>query len=159
MNLAVCACFATTKSVGKNPRNHGECNTRRSNLMGTRLWERAVLTLRCARLVSWSARLGAAAALSVLAWSVFACTAASAGGIEVDSCVGSRYSITCVSRWGAYSDPYIRLIQPATEAEKAIAAEGDRKWQARCRPVIFHDHYGVPRYQYAAPGCEFGVIE
>jgi hypothetical protein len=24
---------------------------------------------------------------------------------------------------------------------------------------VFQDRYGVPRYEYAAPGCEFGVIE
>jgi len=79
--------------------------------------------------------------------------------MAVGGCVGSRYSITCVSRWGGYSDPYIRLVQPETEAEKALAAERDRKWQARCRPAVFQDHYGVARYEYAASGCEFGVIE
>jgi hypothetical protein len=145
---------ATTKLVGEIPRNRGERNMRRLNPIGTRLRERAVLTLRCARLVSWSARLGAAATLSVLTW-----TAASADGMVVGGCVGSRYSITCVSRWSGYNDPYVRPIQPATEAEKALAAEREHKWQARCRPAVYQDHYGVPRYEYAAPGCEFGVIE
>ena len=27
------------------------------------------------------------------------------------------------------------------------------------RPVVHQDPYGVPRYEYAAPGCEFGVIQ
>jgi hypothetical protein len=33
----------------------------------------------------------------------------------------------------------------------------DRKWLARCRPILKYDHYGVARYHYSAPGCEFGV--
>ena len=43
------------------------------------------------------------------------------------------------------------------EAEKARLATRDHKWLARCRPVIERDRYGVARYHYAAPGCEFGV--
>jgi hypothetical protein len=114
-----------------------------------------VLTLRCARTISWSARLGAAAALCVLSLS-----AVHADDVVVGGCVGSRYSISCVSRGGSYSDPYVRLVHhPETAAEKALSAERDRKWQARCRPAVFQDQYGVPRYEYAAPGCEFGVIE
>jgi hypothetical protein len=78
----------------------------------------------------------------------------------VIGCVGSRYSLTCVRRWGFYGDPYVRLLHPPeTEAEKKISADRDRKWQARCHPAVFQDHYGVQRYEYAAPGCEFGVIE
>jgi hypothetical protein len=152
--VAVCACFAATKLDREIPRNHGERNSRRLNPTGVRFRERAVLTLRCARLVSWSARLGAAATLSVLTWS-----AVHADGMAVGGCIGSRYSINCAARWGSYSDPYIRVLHPETEAEKALAAERDHKWQARCRPAVFQDHYGVPRYEYAAPGCEFGVIE
>ena len=32
-------------------------------------------------------------------------------------------------------------------------------WQARCHPVIRQDQYGVPRYHYAAPGCDLGKYE
>jgi hypothetical protein len=117
-----------------------------------------MLTLRCARLVSWSAHLGAAATLSILTLSS-TWSAARADGMAIGGCVGSRYSITCFSHWGAYRDPYVRLVAPATEAEKALGAQRDRKWQAHCRPDVFQDRYGVPRYEYAAPGCEFGVIE
>ncbi|MGB6938910.1 MAG: hypothetical protein WBE14_19950 [Xanthobacteraceae bacterium] len=99
------------------------------------------------------------AAVAVLSLSVFGPSTARAGGIEVDSCVGSRYSITCVSRWGGYGDPYIRQVAPATEAEKAQQADHHRKWQKRCQPLVYQDPYGVPRYEYAAPGCEFGVIQ
>jgi hypothetical protein len=39
------------------------------------------------------------------------------------------------------------------------AMERDRKWLARCKPVIQQDTYGVGRYIYAASGCEFGKFE
>jgi hypothetical protein len=118
-----------------------------------------VLTLRCARVISWSARIGAAAAVSVLSFNGLRPSMAHAGGLEVDSCVGSRYSVTCVTRWGGYGDPYIRLVSPETDAEKSLQADRDRKWQEHCRPVVYQDRYGVPRYEYAAPGCEFGVVQ
>jgi hypothetical protein len=30
---------------------------------------------------------------------------------------------------------------------------------ARCRPTFRQDKYGMPRYVYAAPGCEFGQLD
>jgi hypothetical protein len=118
-----------------------------------------VLTLRCARTILRSgAGLSAVAGLSALLVPV-ASTVVRADGLAVGGCVGTRYSITCVSRWGGYSDPYIRLVPQRTEAEKARSAEHDRKWHARCKPVAVEDLYGVQRYEYAAPGCEFGVVE
>ena len=115
-----------------------------------------MLTFRCARVASRSAvRLGVAATLSVIAW-----TSVYADGRAVGGCIGSRVSVNCAVRWGEAGDPYVRLVpQPTDEVEKAHAAERDRKWEGRCRPLIAQDRYGVPRYQYAAPGCEFGVIE
>jgi hypothetical protein len=79
--------------------------------------------------------------------------------MAVGGCVGSRHSITCVTRWGSYGDPYVRLVPAQTEAEKTLSADREHKWKARCRPAVLQDAYGVPRYEYAAPGCEFGVIE
>jgi len=116
-----------------------------------------VLTFQSAR-VAAAARFGAAGALSVvtlgLIWS-----AAYADGIVVGGCVGSG-AVNCVVRWGEAGDPYVRLVPaPANEEEKARSAERDHKWEARCRPTIVQDGYGVPRYQYAARGCEFGVIQ
>jgi hypothetical protein len=49
--------------------------------------------------------------------------------------------------------------QPANAEDRAHAAEEDRRWVERCRPTLRQDRYGVPRYQYARPGCEFGVGE
>jgi hypothetical protein len=99
------------------------------------------------------------ATISVLSLSSLIPSAARAGGLGVESCVGSRYSVTCVSRWGGYGDPYIRQVAPATEAEKAQQADRDHRWQQRCQPLVYQDRYGVQRYGYAAPGCEFGVIQ
>lgn len=122
-----------------------------------------MLTLRCARTIlrsaSGSARLAAGFAAAATL-SVLVSNSAQANGIAVGGCVGSRYSISCVAHWGAYSDPYMRLVpSPQTEAEKALSTERERKWQARCRPAVVQDVYGVPRYEYAARGCEFGVVE
>jgi hypothetical protein len=49
--------------------------------------------------------------------------------------------------------------QAETDAEKASATERDQKWLQRCRPIVAQDRYGVPRYHYAAAGCDLGVIE
>jgi hypothetical protein len=140
---------------------HADCKRRECRLrqVGARLRERAVLTLSCARTILRSgAGLGAVLSLSALLVPL-ASTAARADGMAVGGCVGTRYSITCVTRWGGYSDPYIRLVPHQTEAEKAHSAEHDRRWQAHCKPVVVQDPYGVPRYEYAARGCEFGVVE
>jgi len=92
---------------------------------------------------------------SAMTWSV-----AYADGMAVGGCVGTRGSVNCVVRWGEAGDPYVRTVpEPANQAERARSAERDHKWQDRCKPVIAQDRYGVPRYQYSAPGCEFGIIE
>jgi hypothetical protein len=82
-----------------------------------------------------------------------------AGGIETTSCVGSYGAFSCTTVWGRAGDLHIRTVSdPSSAHEEADVAERDRKWVARCRPVITHDRYGVSRYHYAASGCEFGVI-
>jgi len=83
-----------------------------------------------------------------------------AAGIAFGGCVGGGASLNCVVRWGEAGDPYIRTVPPpADETERTRAAERDRKWEERCKPVIAQDRFGVPRYQYAASGCEFGVLQ
>jgi hypothetical protein len=86
---------------------------------------------------------------------------APAGSLErTTSCVGDYGAFSCSTIWGHASDPYIRTVpSPATAQEHSELAERNRKWIARCRPVIKQDGYGVARYHYAAPGCEFGVFE
>jgi hypothetical protein len=121
-----------------------------------------VLTLRCARTKLRSAcrsRRFAACLAAAAALSAPLSPSARADGVAIGGCVGSRYSVACVTRWGAYSDPYVRLVPPQTDVEKALSADRERRWQSRCRPVVFQDAYGVLRYEYAASGCEFGVVE
>lgn len=121
-----------------------------------------MLTFSCARVASaklvstWSAaRFVVVATLSVITWN-----AAYADGMALGGCVGTQGSLNCVVRWGTAGDPYVRLVpEPANEVERARSAERDHKWQQRCRPIITQDRYGVPRYRYTAPGCEFGIIE
>jgi hypothetical protein len=73
------------------------------------------------------------------------------------SCVHSRGLLNCVDKWHkTYDDSRPRQ---RTEREIAESAERDRRWVARCRPVIRQDRYGVDRYEYAAPGCEYGKTD
>lgn len=100
-----------------------------------------------------AAQVGAAIILSIIT-----VTSAHAGGIVDLNCVGGGRSFNCVAQWATPGDPNIRVVPDALgEAEKTHATALDRKWLARCRPVIEHDGYGVARYHYSAPGCEFGI--
>ena len=121
-----------------------------------------MLTFSCGRAFSASraaVSIGAAVTLTVMAGFM---SPASAQGedIFIGGCVGTWHAVNCASRWAPPTDPFIRIVpQPVGDAERGRAIERDRKWLARCRPVVAQDHYGVARYQYAAPGCEFGVGE
>jgi hypothetical protein len=80
------------------------------------------------------------------------------GGMEVTSCVGGFTSGNCVRRWQWYEGPNHTAV--ARDAQNdAAARERFGKWEARCKPVIKQDQYGVGRYHYAAAGCEFGRYE
>jgi hypothetical protein len=75
------------------------------------------------------------------------------------ACVRSRGILACASQWNLNGNPPVQAAPAARDPrEDAEAAERERRWVARCRPVIRQDQYGVPRYHYAAPGCEYGVI-
>lgn len=119
-----------------------------------------MLTLSCVSLTSRRVlRVGATAAAALIMIAAV-CSASYAAGIALGGCVGGGGSFNCVVRWGEAGDPYIRTVpEPADETERTRAAERDRKWEQRCKPVIAQDAYGVPRYQYAAAGCEFGVLQ
>ncbi|MET0443263.1 MAG: hypothetical protein ABWY35_04815 [Pseudorhodoplanes sp.] len=75
------------------------------------------------------------------------------------SCVFAFGTAHCVRQY-RYNDPGNSGIkhygEPAEEV--AEARERDRAWEARCRPILRQDAYGVSRYLYAAPGCEFGRL-
>jgi hypothetical protein len=115
-----------------------------------------VLTSRPAEAASalWpAAQIGAAIALSVVTG-----TSAGAGNVAAESCLGTARSYHCVDQWATSGDPYVRMVPDAvSEAEKAQMTERDHRWLARCRPLVQRDSYGVARYYYAVPGCEFGV--
>lgn len=101
----------------------------------------------------WSlARLGAAIGLS-------AATLTSAyAGAGMLSCVGGARSLNCAAQWGPAGDPHVRAVPRGLgEAEKVQSAMRERRWLIHCHPVIERDAYGVARYYYAAPGCEYGV--
>jgi hypothetical protein len=104
-------------------------------------------------------RIGVAVVLSIAATASAAVTSAIAGGVGDVSCLGSApKSFNCAGRWDmAPGDVYVRLVPEPGEAQKAALKERDRKWLAHCRPVVERDDFGVARYHYAAPGCEYGI--
>jgi hypothetical protein len=123
-----------------------------------RSMERAVLTFNPAK-ASFGLR-PIACVIRALVLTTITLSSAHADKLYVGGCVGGWGAGNCVLRIGPAGDPYIRLVpQPGSEVEKARAAERDRAWESRCQPVIAQDRFGVPRYYYAAPGCEFGVIQ
>lgn len=102
-------------------------------------------------------RNGTAMILSALTF-----TSAYAGNVLNLSCVGGGMSnVSCVALWGTAGDPNVRQVpqalEPISDADHEREAAADRKWRARCHPHVEADAYGVPRYHYSAPGCEFGV--
>jgi hypothetical protein len=105
-----------------------------------------------------SARVCGGATLALLA-ATATFEPAQAGGIETTNCVGWFGSFSCVSRWGPAGDPHVRQVPAPYDARDAAEfAERERRWVARCRPIVRQDQYGVSRYLYAAPGCEFGSL-
>lgn len=84
-------------------------------------------------------------------------------GYADESGAGSRHargSTSCVEVRHELVNPFvIQIPQPHAEAEVREAENHERLWRARCKPVVKTDRYGVDRYTYAAPGCEFGKYE
>jgi hypothetical protein len=139
-----------------NVRKLGEKRRQPIALQRRRIRESVVLIFNRARLLpaSWRAAYAGAALTLPLA------TLAYADTLYVGGCVGAPGTVSCVLRVGPAGDPYVRTVpQPETDADKARATERDQKWLQRCRPIIAQDRYGVPRYHYAAAGCDLGVIE
>jgi len=78
--------------------------------------------------------------------------------LRTSGCIGGWFTFNCVTRWGEAGDPYVRDVpQPSSAADRARALERDKRWVDRCRPFISQDRYGVARYHYAQPGCEYGI--
>ncbi len=118
-----------------------------------------MLTFACAGARRASRLTAPASAVLALALITFASMRpALAEGVWLGSCVGSGSGGDCAMLSAPLGNPYIRKVpQPRDAAERARATEQDRRWVERCRPTIHPDRYGVPRYHYTRPGCEFGV--
>lgn len=79
--------------------------------------------------------------------------------VEVFTCFDSRFGEACVVRPGRVNPHVIHVPQPTSEEERVAAAQRDKAWMARCRPTVQQDRYGMPRYVYAAPDCEYGRLD
>lgn len=79
-------------------------------------------------------------------------------GVERETCsrVGDQW--TCTLRWDDGDRGFPKVIYVPYQ-DRREAADWEKTWLARCRPVIRRDRYGIGRYIYAAPGCEFGKSE
>lgn len=106
-------------------------------------------------------RKSCAVIVTIAAMALPASSAFAGGGTLTSSCIGGWSSRNCVLQWREGTrDPHIvQALAPRSEIEAREAEERDRKWLAYCRPVIRYDRYGVGRYHYARPGCEFGRSE
>jgi hypothetical protein len=106
-----------------------------------------------------AAVVAAAIALSLIA-SATTMNSAAAQEIHTGGCIASWGAFSCADLWATPSDPFLRLApQPTTPEAQAGAKSRDRRWVERCRPTIRQDRYGVARYTYAMPGCDFGFGE
>ena len=88
-------------------------------------------------------------------------SSAQTGGVTRTNCIGGYRNFSCVTTWrrGGVNPHITRALQPTSEQESLEYQQRDKLWQARCRPVVRQDEYGVPRYHYAARGCEFGKLD
>jgi hypothetical protein len=103
----------------------------------------------------------AALALLLLSMMVAPARSEPAEGVSSFNCYGTRKMASCVEsfRSGSFSPHVIRVPAPQSADEVAAADARDRRWAERCRPQIRQDRYGMPRYSYAAVGCEFGRVD
>ena len=95
-------------------------------------------------------------ALSMLAMP----TRSEANGVGTINCHRSFSGGGCVFtyRRGRFNPHLIHVPRVRSDDEDVIKAR-DRRWEERCTPVIRQDRYGMPRYSYGAPGCEYGRLD
>jgi len=93
------------------------------------------------------------AALAILALPLMP---AHADGTRSTSCVRSYGAFSCVTNWHRDRKDANDVIAKPDPQEQAESKAREQRWLATCRPVVHQDEYGVMRYVYAAPGCEFG---
>ncbi len=103
----------------------------------------------------------AAAGLFALALVALSFSTAKADWSITSSCVGGWGMGSCSAvKRHSVRDTHLRHVPGFdTEQEAKESMAQDRKWVSFCKPVVFTDRYGVSRYSYARPGCEFGRSE
>jgi len=74
---------------------------------------------------------------------------------QVGGCIGDNNAVNCAMQWRRPVDPFVRIVPQPADLE---ATARDRRWVEYCKPFIVQDRYGVSRYHYAQPGCEFGAV-
>lgn len=101
------------------------------------------------------------AALALMAFSMMAAPARSQPGdnLHTSNCSGTRYSESCVFRRGPFNPHVINVPGPTSDEERKAAAARDQRWVERCRPQLRPDRYGMLRYNYFAPDCEYGRLD
>jgi hypothetical protein len=103
------------------------------------------------------------AALALLALSMMSAPARSEPvGVSTYNCFGPWwYPSSCVEthRKGPFNPHVIAIPGPQTDEQRKAVDARDRRWVDRCRPQIRPDSYGMPRYSYAAVGCEYGRVD
>lgn len=93
--------------------------------------------------------MGALAIVAFLAW-----------GTSADA---QQYRETCTRHNGTMQCTYgeIRLQAPNAKIihieQGMIDEEKRQRWIEECKPEIVTDNFGVGRYVYALPGCEYGA--
>ena len=120
-------------------------------------------------MLTFVTRQSAAASLFALVLVALPLSTAKADWTITGSCVGGWGMRNCVFNQRDFPrDPHVRHVRGSDyrldsdetiERDRRESIARDRKWLAFCKPVIVKDHYGVERYVYAKPGCEFGRSE
>jgi len=105
------------------------------------------------------ASVGAIFALSIISTALIP-GQAQAQETRTSGCIGGWHSSNCVTRWTSGGDPFVRTVPPPLGRNARMrAVDRDHRWVDRCHPAVRPDRYGVGRYHYAMPGCEFGIGE
>jgi hypothetical protein len=103
------------------------------------------------------------AALALLVLSMMSAPARSQPlGVSTYSCSGPWWGTqNCVEthRKGPFNPHVIVFPGPQSEEERKAVEARDRRWSERCQPLARQDRYGMPRYSYNAPGCEYGRLD
>jgi hypothetical protein len=99
-------------------------------------------------------------ALAALGWGAAHEPAAAqrATDMAVGSCVFSGGAAHCVRQYrhGDRGNNGIQSLREPDQQDVAEARDREARWVERCKPELRNDRYGVNRYVYAAPGCEYG---